>query len=110
MNPPFAVEPVPGLRERFRAYLRENLADEARSGSSDTRLEWRLSRFDNGLQLRDLARALGMDLSQAAVLDVGCAYGGDVLPLAEAGAEVVAIDLVDHDFPPLVQFAIRERL
>lgn len=103
-------EPRVGLRGRFEGYLREQIKHETAATSPEARLAWRLSRYDNGLKLLALARALGMRVEGATVLDAGGAFGGDILPFTAAGAQGLVTDWLDHGFGALVNFAARENL
>lgn len=104
------VDPFPALRARFEAHLRACIAEETRPEPAEARLAWRLSRYDNGLKLLALARALGMSVETATVLDAGGAFGGDGLPFAASGATVLVTDWLDHHFAALTAFAAAEGL
>lgn len=110
MNDVASFEPISGLRDRFRAYLEAGIAGEQAAASPADRLAWRLSRYDNGLKLLELASQLGVDVARSRVLDAGCAFGGDILPFAAAGADAFASDYLDHRFAALQRFARDEGL
>ena len=104
------AEPTPGLRQRFEAYLKTQIQQEVASTTPEARLSWRISRYDNGLKLLALAQGLGMKVPGATVLDAGGAFGGDILPFAAAGANVLVTDWLDHGFGALTRFARQENL
>lgn len=104
------VDPFPALRGRFEAHLRACIDQEQRAEPPEARLAWRLSRYDNGLKLLALARALGVRVETATVLDAGGAFGGDVLPFAASGATALVTDWLDHHFAALTAFAEGEGL
>lgn len=107
---PDQLEPRPGLRQQFEAYLRSRIAVETAETSPEARLAWRLSRYDNGLRLLELARQQGLDVARATVLDAGGAFGGDILPFAACGARALVTDWLDHDFQALIRFAQEQGL
>lgn len=110
MNDSTVREPAADLRERFRTFLLHGIAVQLAAASPEERLDWRISRYDNGLKLVEFARRLGLSIRGDRVLDSGCAYGGDILPFAAAGAEAFGSDYLDHDFAALRHFASREEL
>lgn len=107
---PEQLEPRPGLRQQFEAHLRSRITVETADTSPEARLEWRLSRYDNGLRLLELARQHGLDVAGATVLDAGGAFGGDILPFAASGARALVTDWLDHDFHALIRFAQEQGL
>jgi SAM-dependent methyltransferase len=98
-------QPDGELRKSFSRYLLQCICEEGSLERAEARLQWRISRYDNGERLVELAETLGVDVSRSSVIDIGCAFGGDVLPFAAAGADTCATDLIDHHFAELQQFA-----
>lgn len=93
------------LRQAFEALIRQTLECEAADVSREARLAWRLSRFDQGVDLRTQAEALGLRLARARVLDAGGGYGGDALPFSLLGAQTWVVDAGDNHFDALNAFA-----
>lgn len=102
---PRATPVEDALRARFAHYLNETMLLEDSAESPSARLAWRLSRFDQGLELRALASDLGWTPEGSSVLDAGGGYGGNALPFAQAGAQTWVIDAGDNHFTPLNAFA-----
>jgi len=98
------------VREAFGEFLLECIEKEGLKRSAKAAYAWRISRFDNGMQLVKLAESLGYDISRCKVLDVGCAFGGDLLAFAAAGAKSCGIDIIDHHFKELQNFVSRQGL
>lgn len=91
----------------------ELFAETARNGSSSNgqaQIAWRLFCFDSGLDYVKYISENHFSITGRSVLDVACAWGGHALAFACGGANVVASDLKEHQFPPLVKFAKRQHL
>ncbi len=84
------------FRRRFSAAI------EAGNPSPAAR-RWRLGRYERGLRLADELEARFGPLSGRRLLDVGAAYGGDIVAFCARGATCVGADLLDHDYDRLCE-------
>jgi SAM-dependent methyltransferase len=67
-------------------------------------LDWRLSRFDRGLDIIKELRTIQGDLGGARVADLGAAHGGDCCAFITAGARPIAVDYRNHGYGPTREY------